>query len=124
LEAVRNTFLVLGLGIYKTAATYTGQPTAPTTLDWIIGILWALRVYWVSFLEEAELGPEGRWFFTHDVSGVLRPLLLFFISACVIGLIIWGFIDVSRLQQLLKVFLVLLAFFAFMGCFGCLCLRK
>ncbi|KAF7369073.1 hypothetical protein MVEN_00234100 [Mycena venus] len=75
-----NTFLLLGLGIYKAMASYRGQETAPTTLDWIIGVLWALIAYWVSFLEDAELGPEWRWFLTHDVSGIFRTPLLFLSS--------------------------------------------
>jgi hypothetical protein len=42
-----NTVLVLGLGIYKATATYRGQDTTPTTLDWIIGVLWALMCVWI-----------------------------------------------------------------------------
>ncbi|KAJ7218874.1 hypothetical protein B0H12DRAFT_327154 [Mycena haematopus] len=37
-----NTVLVLGLGVYKAVAAYRGQQTAPTTLDWILGVLWAV----------------------------------------------------------------------------------
>ncbi|KAJ7692463.1 hypothetical protein B0H17DRAFT_1061526 [Mycena rosella] len=37
-----NVVVVLSLGIYKATATYLGQPTALTTLDWIIGVVWAL----------------------------------------------------------------------------------
>ncbi|KAJ7773499.1 hypothetical protein B0H14DRAFT_2276757, partial [Mycena olivaceomarginata] len=42
-----NTCLVLGMGIYKAAVTYRGQDAAPTTLDWIIGVLWALMCVWI-----------------------------------------------------------------------------
>ncbi|KAF7361551.1 hypothetical protein MSAN_01188700 [Mycena sanguinolenta] len=51
-----NTFLVLGLGVYKAVAAYRGQQTTSTTLDWLLGVLWAITAYWISFLEEAELG--------------------------------------------------------------------
>jgi hypothetical protein len=44
-----NTFLILGLGIYKATATYRGQDTTPTTLDWIIGVLWALMCVWICY---------------------------------------------------------------------------
>jgi hypothetical protein len=37
-----NSLLVLGLGAYKAIETYRGQTIAPTTADWIIGVLWAL----------------------------------------------------------------------------------
>ncbi|KAJ7738966.1 hypothetical protein B0H16DRAFT_1729643 [Mycena metata] len=39
-----NTVVFLGFGVAKAIVTYRagGQPTAPTTLDWIIGVVWAL----------------------------------------------------------------------------------
>ncbi|KAJ6510735.1 hypothetical protein C8R45DRAFT_965016 [Mycena sanguinolenta] len=71
-----NTVLVLGLGIYKAVAAYRGEQTAPTTLDWILGVLWAIIAYWLSFLEqEAQLGLIGRWFFTHNLSWELWTFL-------------------------------------------------
>ncbi|KAF7366754.1 hypothetical protein MSAN_00933600 [Mycena sanguinolenta] len=70
-----NTIVVLGLGIYKAVAAYLGQQTTPTTLDWVIGVFWAVIGYWVSFLEDAQLGPRGRWFFTQDHSGVVLSIL-------------------------------------------------
>jgi hypothetical protein len=39
---VLNTVLVLGLGVYKAAATYIGQTTGPATEDWIVGVFWTL----------------------------------------------------------------------------------
>ncbi|KAF8198276.1 hypothetical protein K438DRAFT_1967016 [Mycena galopus ATCC 62051] len=33
-----NIVLVLGLGVYKAAASYLSQEIAPTTLDWILGV--------------------------------------------------------------------------------------
>ncbi|KAF7326434.1 C6 finger domain [Mycena sanguinolenta] len=70
-----NTIVVLGLGIYKAVAAYLGQPTTPTTLDWVIGVFWAVMGYWVSFLEDAQLGPRGRWFFTQDHSAAVLSIL-------------------------------------------------
>ncbi|KAJ6510711.1 hypothetical protein C8R45DRAFT_394934 [Mycena sanguinolenta] len=54
-----NTVLLLVLGIYKAVAAYRGQQTAPTTLDWILGVVWGIIAYWASFLEEAQIGPRG-----------------------------------------------------------------
>ncbi|KAJ7461607.1 hypothetical protein FB451DRAFT_1497610 [Mycena latifolia] len=69
-----NTVLVLGLGIYKAAASYLGQSIAPTTLDWIIGVVWTLTCYWVSFAEQ----ENSAWFFAYDLTGVLRVTVLGF----------------------------------------------
>ncbi|KAF8198275.1 hypothetical protein K438DRAFT_1824129 [Mycena galopus ATCC 62051] len=77
-----NTVLVLGLGIYKASPSYLGQEVAPTTLDWIIGVLGAVIAYWVSFLEEAELG-RGRWFFARDLSQSLAQVLWQCLSVCI-----------------------------------------
>ncbi|KAK7050470.1 hypothetical protein R3P38DRAFT_1758166 [Favolaschia claudopus] len=130
-----NTFLVLGLGIYKSISTYRGQDTAPTTIDWILGVLWALIAYWVSFLENADLGPRGQFFFASDVSGALVTFLLCLIAACVGGLIIWGFIAlmifpanpgsaIEQIQIVIKgvgamVLYVLVAGFFLTACFHC-----
>ncbi|KAF7377649.1 hypothetical protein MSAN_00187800 [Mycena sanguinolenta] len=91
-----NTCVVLGLGIYKATAGYRGQDTALTTTDWVVGILWALIAYWLSFFEDAELGPEGRWFFTHDVSGIFRKVLLVLISLSALGLLGWALNALSK----------------------------
>ncbi|KAJ7319079.1 hypothetical protein DFH08DRAFT_970975 [Mycena albidolilacea] len=88
-----NTVLVLGLGIYKATATYRGQDTTPTTLDWIIGVLWALIAYWASFLEDAHLSPGARWFFDLDVSQILWSLFLLILWPSALGLLCWGTIN-------------------------------
>ncbi|KAJ6510729.1 hypothetical protein C8R45DRAFT_965009 [Mycena sanguinolenta] len=72
-----NTVLLLGLGVYKAVAAYRGQQTAPTTLDWILGVLWAVIAYWTSFLEDARLGPRGHWFFAEDHSSIALSILIY-----------------------------------------------
>ncbi|KAJ7488068.1 hypothetical protein FB451DRAFT_1553585 [Mycena latifolia] len=69
-----NTVLVLGLGIYKATASYLRQSMAPTTLDWIIGVVWALICYWVGFVEQ----DNTSWFFAYDLTGVLLVAFLAF----------------------------------------------
>ncbi|KAF7361524.1 hypothetical protein MSAN_01186000 [Mycena sanguinolenta] len=90
-----NTVVVLVLGVYKAVAAYGGQQTAPTTLDWILGVLWAVTAYWVSFLEEAQLGPRERWFFIQDHSAVLFPILKFFFVLFVVGLFWCGILGLN-----------------------------
>ncbi|KAF8215263.1 hypothetical protein K438DRAFT_773588 [Mycena galopus ATCC 62051] len=79
---VTNTAVLLGLGVYKAAGTYLGQTTGPNTADWIVGVLWALIVYWVEpmvpFYEEhrAEDDSESgefslHWLLAHEVSSAL-----------------------------------------------------
>ncbi|KAJ7032864.1 hypothetical protein C8F04DRAFT_1106018 [Mycena alexandri] len=78
-----NTAILLVLGIWKAAATYRGQSTAPATLDWIVGVLWALISYWVGIIEQEN--PEcALWLFERDSSHVLRTSLWFLpVSICI-----------------------------------------
>ncbi|KAJ7912467.1 hypothetical protein B0H13DRAFT_2007266 [Mycena leptocephala] len=75
---VLNSLLVLGLGTYKAAATYRGQTIGPTTTDWIIGVFWTLISYWVSLIENST-STHSSWFFTYDLSGVVRAAFLNFL---------------------------------------------
>ncbi|KAJ7898349.1 hypothetical protein B0H13DRAFT_2337524 [Mycena leptocephala] len=70
---VLNCALVLVLGAYKATTTYLGQTTGPTTADWIIGVVWALIAYWVSFMDDPTLDHRS-WFFTSNLSGFLKEL--------------------------------------------------
>ncbi|KAJ7878057.1 hypothetical protein B0H13DRAFT_1892854 [Mycena leptocephala] len=49
-------------------------PCAYKALDWIIGVLWTLIVYWVSFFGDPTPG-HSSWFFTSDLSGPMTMLL-------------------------------------------------
>ncbi|KAF7361515.1 hypothetical protein MSAN_01185100 [Mycena sanguinolenta] len=97
--------VVLGLGIYKAVAVYTEQqPATPTTLDLVLLVLWTLIASWLSTLEkDAQLGPRGRWFFTHDLSGslfwmILRRAIYSFLQ----GLFMW--VIISPMDFYLKLF--------------------
>ncbi|KAF8150335.1 hypothetical protein K438DRAFT_1779110 [Mycena galopus ATCC 62051] len=78
-----NTIFILVLGVYKATGTYLGQTTGPTTLDWILGVLWFLITYWVEPIvpyyelraeDDSQLAREFfPWFFAQDVSVVLLP---------------------------------------------------
>ncbi|KAJ7509649.1 hypothetical protein B0H11DRAFT_2421706 [Mycena galericulata] len=87
-----NTVFLLVVGAYKAATTYLGQTMGPTTADWIIGVVWALIAYWVTFYEDLEADEKlghPSWFFTYDLSGVLYqnleyllyPFFLFGVAA-------------------------------------------
>ncbi|KAJ7710542.1 hypothetical protein B0H17DRAFT_2661 [Mycena rosella] len=76
-----NTGVILRLGIYKAVATYFGQTTAPSTLDWVIGVVWTLISYWVGFIEQ-DHPTYAEWFFQEDLSdglwkGPVAILVLF-----------------------------------------------
>lgn len=39
---ILNTVFLLGVGVAKAVVSYQGGSTASTTLDWAIGVLWAV----------------------------------------------------------------------------------
>ena len=39
---ILNTVFMLAVGVTKAVFTYQGYSTAPTTLDWVIGVVWAM----------------------------------------------------------------------------------
>ncbi|KAF8215259.1 hypothetical protein K438DRAFT_1749323 [Mycena galopus ATCC 62051] len=113
---VTNTAVLLGLGVYKAAGTYLGQTTGPNTADWIVGVLWALIVYWVEpmvpFYEEhrAEDDSESEefslhWFFTQEVSSavLVTPFFVFFstlfFAAVLIKLGVFVFLVLYQLRK-------------------------
>jgi hypothetical protein len=85
-----NTLFIASFGVYKSVLTYQGEMTAPTTLDWLLGVFWAtvcvflaprrlgllelklsFRSYWVG-LVEAEDPALATWLFEEDVWPTLR----------------------------------------------------
>ncbi|KAJ7327604.1 hypothetical protein DFH08DRAFT_1026731 [Mycena albidolilacea] len=68
---ILNTSVLLVLGTYKAVATYLGETAAPTNLDWMIGVVWALVSYWVSIVEQ-EAPSIAPWFFMTDWSRRVR----------------------------------------------------
>ncbi|KAJ7461601.1 hypothetical protein FB451DRAFT_1404833 [Mycena latifolia] len=89
-----NTVLVLALGIYKAAASYLGQSIAPTTLDWIIGVVWTLICYWVGFAEQ----ENSTWFFSHDLADVLRVAFTRFFFVLVFTTLVISFFASAMLD--------------------------
>ncbi|KAJ7121575.1 hypothetical protein C8R44DRAFT_876964 [Mycena epipterygia] len=70
---ILNTVVLLTLGIYKAVTTYLGQAPA-STLDWIIGVVWALISYWASLVEQ-ENPTIAPWFFDEDLSSDLHTVV-------------------------------------------------
>ncbi|KAJ7631506.1 hypothetical protein B0H17DRAFT_539158 [Mycena rosella] len=66
-----NTAVLLILGTTKAVSTLLGETSAPNNLDWTIGVVWALISYWVSLVEQ-EAPTVAPWFFTADLSRVVR----------------------------------------------------
>ncbi|KAN0136617.1 hypothetical protein V8E53_005664, partial [Lactarius tabidus] len=58
---------VFSFGIIKGILTYMGQSTAPTTLDWVLGALLAVVLYWIGLYEERD-SKKGEWFFRVDLA--------------------------------------------------------
>lgn len=48
---ILNTSVLLVLGTYKAVATYLGETAAPTNLDWMIGVVWALMYAHAAVIE-------------------------------------------------------------------------
>jgi len=71
-----NTVVILSLGMTKAFYTYMGYVSTPTTLDWIIGVTWAIISYWVGLLE-SESPSIAPWLFEEDLyrNGVLDVLV-------------------------------------------------
>ncbi|KAF9530585.1 hypothetical protein CPB83DRAFT_834240 [Crepidotus variabilis] len=77
-----NSFIILSFGSFKAASAYLGFSTFPTTLEWILGVVWALFAYWASLIE-VESRNTAAWLFQEDLVGsdgladALRLLLWF-----------------------------------------------
>ncbi|KAF8174678.1 hypothetical protein K438DRAFT_114873 [Mycena galopus ATCC 62051] len=94
-----NTIFILVLGVYKATGTYLGQTTGPTTLDWILGVLWFLITYWVEPIvpyyelrakDDSQLAREFfPWFFAQDVSVVLLPPLSAVLRLSIFALVLY-----------------------------------
>jgi len=52
-------------GLSKAGLSYHGQSTAPTTLDWIYGVVVFILLYWLGIYEKHTLHDLG-WFFEED----------------------------------------------------------
>ncbi|KAF7357774.1 hypothetical protein MVEN_00823400 [Mycena venus] len=59
--------LTAGFGAVKAVLSYRGQTTAPTTLDWIYGIIVGSALYWLGLYEEECPGKLPDWIFKTDV---------------------------------------------------------
>ncbi|KAI0045597.1 hypothetical protein FA95DRAFT_1495284 [Auriscalpium vulgare] len=65
-----NTILIAALGVGKAVLSYQGQSTAPTTLEWVSGVLCACLLYWLSLFEAVE-PPVLIWLLHDDYAFVL-----------------------------------------------------
>ncbi|KAF7352087.1 hypothetical protein MVEN_01171500 [Mycena venus] len=81
---VLNSILIVGMVTYKAIASYRGQTVGPTTTDWVVGGVWTLIAYWVSFFENSTLGHLS-WFFTYNLSGIVVIVLM---DVVVVGIFI------------------------------------
>jgi len=66
-----NITLLLAFGVSRVALMYKGQALAPTILEWVMGMVITLGLYWLGLYESID-PPIWPWLFHKDYS---RPLL-------------------------------------------------
>ncbi|KAF8174510.1 hypothetical protein K438DRAFT_1609506 [Mycena galopus ATCC 62051] len=59
--------LTAGMGAIKAVSSYQGHVTAPTTFDWIYGIVVVSGLEWLGLYGEECPGKLPRWMFETDV---------------------------------------------------------
>ncbi|KAJ6530166.1 hypothetical protein B0H19DRAFT_1273834 [Mycena capillaripes] len=95
---VLNSVLVLGAGGYKAVASLQGETAGPTAVDWIVGVLWSLIAYWVSFLDDLNRG-YSNWFFDHDMSAVVFIVLQDLVaSGLFVGIMVIALITILQYE--------------------------
>ncbi|KAI0340590.1 fungal immunomodulatory protein [Trametopsis cervina] len=66
-----NTSILLGLGIWKTVASYRNEAILSTSLDLLLGVILAAILYWLGLFEAVQ-PPRLRWLFEYDYATLLR----------------------------------------------------
>ncbi|KAJ7890943.1 hypothetical protein B0H14DRAFT_1086752 [Mycena olivaceomarginata] len=84
--------LLVGLGVPKAVATYNGENTVVTNLDWALGVAWALIAYGLGLVEQ-DCPESAAWLFAYDLRTVL--------GIGVTGLcgVIWAVFCISSFSQ-------------------------
>ncbi|KAJ7856207.1 hypothetical protein B0H14DRAFT_2578934 [Mycena olivaceomarginata] len=109
-----NTSVLLSLGSYKAVSVYLGQTSAPNSLDWTIGVLWAVISYWVSILEQ-EAPTLCPFLFTYDLTDTIGSGLAAFLTIVIASLLV-GFLW-TPFMRLHTGSLVLVLIFYLIFCF-------
>ncbi|KIK08986.1 hypothetical protein K443DRAFT_672030 [Laccaria amethystina LaAM-08-1] len=65
--------LTAGFGLWKAALSYRGESTAPTTLDWVYGVVVFLLLYWLGIYEKYAL-HNMPWLFEQDYLAPFKKL--------------------------------------------------
>ncbi|TDL18173.1 hypothetical protein BD410DRAFT_775208 [Rickenella mellea] len=81
--------LTLAFGISKAITSYQGLSFAPTTLEWIFGVVVGIALYWIGLYEDVSTHPIA-WLFQTDYYGSVA-LLLHFLFLALSALSILGF---------------------------------
>jgi len=77
-----NVTLVLTFGVSRVVLKYHGQTVAPTILEWVMGVIITIGLYWLGFYEGID-PPIWPWFFHKDYSRpFLRYMRLIYIGLC------------------------------------------
>jgi len=79
--------LITAFGVSKAVLTYQGQSGAPTTLDWVMGVVVTIGLGWLGLYEGENL-PTWRWFFHKDYSRQVLWILGIVVFVSVFALLI------------------------------------
>jgi len=71
-----NTVFVLWVGIGKAVSMHQGQSIVPSTLEWIMGVIWASISYWL-YLIGTQHPNTLSWFFQNDLNEQNKLFKLF-----------------------------------------------
>ncbi|KAF8318423.1 hypothetical protein DL93DRAFT_2054584, partial [Clavulina sp. PMI_390] len=68
---ILTTVVILGFGLAKASLSYMGWTVAPITLEWIMGVVAAIVIYWLGPCE--ALRPKIMpWIFHRDLIRSIR----------------------------------------------------
>ncbi|KAI0043128.1 hypothetical protein FA95DRAFT_1682090 [Auriscalpium vulgare] len=69
--------IIIGVGTGKAISSYLGQSTVPTTLEWLLGVLFAVLCSCLAWMERDADHPIAPWFFEVDYSTQIKTAGLY-----------------------------------------------
>ncbi|KAF8318424.1 hypothetical protein DL93DRAFT_2035929, partial [Clavulina sp. PMI_390] len=59
---ILTTTIILGFGLAKASLSYMGRTVVPITLEWVMGVLVAIILYWIGFYEAPRTKVSPAFF--------------------------------------------------------------
>lgn len=82
-----NIFIITAVIAWKAVLSYQGQSLVPMALDWIIGGVLTLGLWWLGLYESVE-PPVLHWLFARDYSRAIARGMMKGIAGALIGLLL------------------------------------